>query len=43
MVNANDSFRRMYSHTCHKHCFNREESKTGGKDATFIQPTMAHY
>ncbi|CAN9109107.1 unnamed protein product [Alternaria alternata] len=29
MVNATDSFRRLYSHTCHKHCFNHEESKTG--------------
>jgi hypothetical protein len=31
MVNATDNFRRSYSHTCHKHCRNREESKTGGK------------
>lgn len=29
MVNAAESFRRKYSHTCHKHCFNPEESKTG--------------
>ncbi|KAL5120384.1 hypothetical protein ACEQ8H_001674 [Pleosporales sp. CAS-2024a] len=29
MVNATDNFRRRYSHTCHKHCFNPEKSKTG--------------
>ncbi|KAF2820593.1 hypothetical protein CC86DRAFT_304725 [Ophiobolus disseminans] len=29
MVNANDSFRRQYAHTCHKHCFNPEASATG--------------
>jgi hypothetical protein len=29
MVNATDNFRRSYSHTCHKHCRNPEESKTG--------------
>ncbi|KAG9187589.1 hypothetical protein G6011_05460 [Alternaria panax] len=29
MVNATESFRRLYSHTCHKHCFNHEVSKTG--------------
>lgn len=29
MVNANDSYRRSTSHTCHKHCKNKEESKTG--------------
>ncbi|KAH4443851.1 hypothetical protein HBI46_152800 [Parastagonospora nodorum] len=29
MVNAAESFRQKYSHTCHKHCFNPEESKTG--------------
>ncbi|KAH7138568.1 hypothetical protein B0J11DRAFT_514755 [Dendryphion nanum] len=29
MVNANESFRRQVSHTCHKHCKNKEESKTG--------------
>jgi hypothetical protein len=31
MVNATDNFRRSYSHTCHKHCRNPEQSKTGGK------------
>jgi hypothetical protein len=31
MVNATDNFRRNYSHTCHKHCFNPQESKTGGR------------
>jgi hypothetical protein len=29
MVNATDNFRRSYSHTCHKHCRNPEQSKTG--------------
>ncbi|KAF2182554.1 hypothetical protein K469DRAFT_586165 [Zopfia rhizophila CBS 207.26] len=29
MVNANDSYRRKTSHTCHKHCKSKEESKTG--------------
>jgi hypothetical protein len=29
MVNAGDSYRRHTSHTCHKHCKNKEESKTG--------------
>jgi hypothetical protein len=31
MVNSTDNFRRSYSHTCHKHCHNPDESKTGGK------------
>lgn len=29
MVNANESYRRKNTHTCHKHCKNKEESKTG--------------
>ncbi|KAF2017754.1 hypothetical protein BU24DRAFT_478909 [Aaosphaeria arxii CBS 175.79] len=29
MVNSNDSFRRSVSHACHKHCTDKEESKTG--------------
>jgi hypothetical protein len=35
MVNATDNFRRAYSHTCHKHCFSDEVSKTGGERAIF--------
>ena len=30
MVNAGDSVRRVSTHTCHKHCKSREETKTGG-------------
>lgn len=30
MVNAGESYRRFNTHTCHKHCKNQEESKTGG-------------
>lgn len=40
MVNANDSFRRMYTHTCHKHCFNPEQSPTGGKSTLRVMPYL---
>jgi len=30
MVNAGDSFRRLNTHQCHKHCINRDASSTGG-------------
>ncbi|KAF2032995.1 hypothetical protein EK21DRAFT_98563 [Setomelanomma holmii] len=29
MVNAGDAFRRSNTHTCHKHCFNKEVSTSG--------------
>ncbi|KAH8727410.1 hypothetical protein GQ44DRAFT_704344 [Phaeosphaeriaceae sp. PMI808] len=29
MVNAKESYRRRYTHTCHEHCKSQEESRTG--------------
>jgi hypothetical protein len=40
MVSAGDSYRRHNLHTCHKHCKNPEESKTGRvRVTTALHPT----
>jgi len=42
MVNAGDNVRGITSHTCHKHCKSKEESKTGGTSHLYIYRPSKH-
>ena len=42
MVNGGDNVRGITSHTCHKHCKSKEESKTGGTSYLYTYHPSKH-